>query len=169
MTVASDSRHVESDQNEPDPRESGVLEDVTFSQAQRRENLGMLAGGLAHDLNNVLTVISSLTEFVVEEISAAQRNGCTHLKDAPSDMRKVLAAAKRATDLTSQFLSFDGQVAQAEVVDLNAMITGVVTLLQQTPGKYIQVVLDPKGEPRPTLANRALLEQALLKLARQGP
>ncbi|GLZ38882.1 hypothetical protein [Actinokineospora sp. NBRC 105648] len=69
------------------------------------ESLDALAGRVAHDLNNLLTVITSFGTFVAEEISAAQRDGCAHLDNAPADVQKVLTAAERGAELTGQLLS----------------------------------------------------------------
>jgi CheY-like chemotaxis protein len=126
----------------------------------------MLAGGVAHDFNNLLAVITSFGTFVAEEITAAQSNGCDHLQNASADVEKVLAAARRGAGLTSQLLAFGHrQVMQAEVMDLNVLITSVVTLLQQTLGEHIHVVLDLTDQPHPILADPSQLERALLNLA----
>jgi signal transduction histidine kinase len=104
--MVSESHHVEKFQNQPDMRGSGVREDVTGAQVPQPESLDMLAHRVAHDINNLLTVITSFGTFVAEDISAARLNGCAHLENAAADMEKVLTAARRGAELTGQLLSF---------------------------------------------------------------
>jgi hypothetical protein len=106
MTMASESHHVEAFQNEPDIGRSGVREDVTGAQVQQPESLETLAVRIAHDINNLLTMITSFATFVADDISAARLNGCTHLENASADMEKILTAARRGAGLTGQLGSF---------------------------------------------------------------
>ncbi|HEX6359617.1 hypothetical protein [Actinophytocola sp.] len=166
MTMVSQWHHVETFQNEPDLHGSGVREDVAGAQVQRSESLGKLAGRVAHDINNILTVITGFSAFVAEDINAAQRDGCAHLPNASADLEKILTAARRGRGLTNQLMSFeDHQVTRTDVTDLDNVITSVVELLQQTVEKHIQVVLDSNGEPHPVLVDPVSLERALLNLA----
>jgi hypothetical protein len=85
MTMVSKSHHVETFRNESD--------------------MDMPARRVAHDLNNLLTVITSFGTFVADEIGAAQQNGCAHLANAPADIEKIRTAARRGAELTRQLLS----------------------------------------------------------------
>jgi signal transduction histidine kinase len=100
MTMLSESHHVETFRNESDTRGSGVREDVSGP-----ESLDMFASRVAHDLNNLLTVITSFGTFVADEIGAAQHNGCAHLANAPADIEKIRTAARRGAELTRRLLS----------------------------------------------------------------
>jgi signal transduction histidine kinase len=105
MTMVSESGDVETFQNEPDMRGSGVREDMTDAQVEQPETLGRLTDRVAHDINNLMTVIISFGAFVAEDISAARLNGCAHLENAAADMEKILTAARRGAGLTGQLLS----------------------------------------------------------------
>ena len=106
MTMVGESRPVETFQNEPDTRGSDVRANAAGTQFQQVESLDMLAGRVAHDINNLLTAITSYGTFVADDIRAAQRNGCVHLGNASADIERILAAARRGAGLTGQLLSF---------------------------------------------------------------
>src|SRR6266699_720031 len=106
MTMVIESHDVETFPNEPGTRGSGVRVEVAGAQVQQSESLDMLVPRVAHDINNLLTVIISFGTFVADEISAARRNGCAHLENSPADMEKILTAARRGAGLAGQLLSF---------------------------------------------------------------
>ena len=72
---------------------SSVREDVTGAQLRQPESLELLVRTIAHDINNLLTVITGFGTFAADDISAAQRNGCVHLEGAPAYIEKILTAA----------------------------------------------------------------------------
>ena len=139
--------------------------EARLRQAQRLESLGMLAGGVAHDFNNLLAVITNFGTFVAEELAAATTNGCDHLDRAAQDIEKILSASRRGISLTQQLLAFGHrQVMHAEVLDANALITGLSQLLHRTIGEHITIKLDLTDDPCLILADPAQLERALLNL-----
>ncbi|HWQ37106.1 MAG TPA: PAS domain S-box protein [Burkholderiales bacterium] len=144
----------------------GVARDITerrqleeqLRQAQRLEAIGQLAGGVAHDFNNILTSI------LMEAELAAEADGL------PGEVRESLAqirtAAERAAGLTRQLLLFSRrQVLQPRVLDLNEVVAGVAKLLQRIIGEDIRLQLDLHPGPLWTRADVGTLDQVLMNLA----
>ncbi|MGK5682591.1 hybrid sensor histidine kinase/response regulator [Actinoplanes sp. URMC 104] len=125
-------------------------------QAQRMESLGKLAGGLAHDFNNILGIIVNYTEFALEEI------------DDPAvreDLQHVRSAADRAMAITRQLLTFTrGAGAEPRDVDLNAALEQARTALAATVGESVSIVARPSATPLTVRADPRQLEQVLLQL-----
>lgn len=127
-------------------------------QAQRMESVGRLAGGVAHDFNNVLTAILGHTEIALNELAP----------DAPmrEDLEQVKKAAERAAALTRQLLAFGRQqVLQPRVMDLNEVVADIEKLLRRLIGEHIDLrtVLDPHLGP--VRADPAQIEQVIMNLA----
>ena len=110
----------------------GVMRDVTdhkrlesqYLQAQKMEAIGSLAGGIAHDLNNMLNVVNGYSELVLDEIG-----GDNPLR---GDLELIQEAGKRAASLTSQLLAFARkQIRQPEILDLNGEITQMESFLRR--------------------------------------
>jgi PAS domain S-box-containing protein len=144
----------------------GLVEDVTeqrslenqFRQAQRMEAVGRLAGGVAHDFNNVLTAISGYTELLLADLDTQS--------PLRQDVEEIRTAAKRAADLTRQLLAFSRkQVLQSRVLDLNTVVRALEKMLQRLIGEDVtlDVALDPVlGAVR---ADPGQIEQVILNLA----
>jgi two-component system cell cycle sensor histidine kinase/response regulator CckA len=127
-------------------------------QAQRMESLGKLAGGVAHDFNNILAIIANYTDFALEEAA-----GNDALK---TDLTHVRSAADRAVNLTRQLLTFTrGDTIQPQDVDLNAAIAEVHAMLGRTIGEHINLLAVPSAEPIVVHADPGQLQQVLLNLA----
>ena len=129
--------------------------DVHLREGQRLEAVGQLAGGVAHDFNNLLQVIIGYADVLSVHQGAAQRE----------ELAELRKAAERAASLTRQLLAFSGrQVLQRTALDLNHVITDMVSLLQRTTGSEITIALELDTEPVTVLADRAQIEQVLLNL-----
>ncbi|GIF12965.1 PAS domain S-box protein [Actinoplanes teichomyceticus] len=127
-------------------------------QAQRMESLGNLAGGVAHDFNNILAIIANYTEFAIEE--TADR------PDVRADLIQVRAATERAANLTRQLLTFTrGDTIQPRNVALNAALAEVQAMLERTIGEHIRLVTRPSPTPLTVRADPGQLQQVLLNLA----
>ena len=112
-----------------------------LQQSQRLESLGELAGGVAHDLNNLLVVISNYAAFVEEEVAKdglpVDRQSVGH------DVRQIQLAAGRAAELSGQLLVFARRdVVQPRPLDLNEIITRVEQLLIRTLGEHVILKTD---------------------------
>jgi PAS domain S-box-containing protein len=134
-----------------------LLEDQ-FRQAQKMEAIGRLAGGVAHDFNNILAVILMNTSFLRTD---------PQLSDEQIDgLDQVALAAERGANLTRQLLSFSRrQVVQTRPLDLNDVVSGMARMLQRIIGEDVtlQTRLLPGGAP--VLADPGMIEQILLNLA----
>jgi len=127
-------------------------------QAQRMESLGKLAGGVAHDFNNILAIIANYTDFAIEE--TADKPG------VQADLTHVRTAVERATNLTRQLLTFTrGDTVQPQDVDLNAALDEVQAMLARTIGEHINLITVPSGHPLTVHADPGQIQQVLLNLA----
>ncbi|MFC4064462.1 PAS domain-containing sensor histidine kinase [Actinoplanes subglobosus] len=128
------------------------------NQAQRMESLGKLAGGVAHDFNNILAIIVNYTDFAIGEAAG---------NDAlATDLRHVRSAADRAINLTRQLLTFTrGDTIQPQDVDLNAGLAEVHAMLGRTIGEHINLIMVPSPAPVLVHADPGQLQQILLNLA----
>ncbi|HLH65567.1 MAG TPA: ATP-binding protein [Solirubrobacteraceae bacterium] len=136
-----------------------------LAQMQRLESLGQLAGGVAHDFNNILAVILNYAAFVEEQVAAAARTDRERWAPVRDDVLQIADAAKRAGRLTHQLLAFARREAIApEVVDLNSVVRDAEELLRRTLGEHIRLTLLLGDDLRPVLADPGRLEQVLLNL-----
>jgi two-component system, cell cycle sensor histidine kinase and response regulator CckA len=133
------------------------LEDQ-FRQAHKMEAVGRLAGGVAHDFNNVLTIIRAQTEFLLADLTA----------DDPrrADVREIQGAADRAATFTRQLLAFSRrQLLQPEVLDLNAVITGMEMMVRRLVGEDVVLLTKLDRDLPRVWADPGQLQQVLMNLA----
>jgi PAS domain S-box-containing protein len=144
----------------------GISFDVTerhtleaqFQQAQKMEAIGRLAGGVAHDFNNLLTAILGYCELLLNDLDPAD----AHVPD----ILEIQKAGVSATALTRQLLAFSRkEPIQAEVLDLNHIITSMRLLLQRLLGEDVRVVLALAPGPARVSSDRGQLEQVVMNLA----
>jgi signal transduction histidine kinase len=127
-------------------------------QAQKMEAIGQLTGGVAHDFNNILTVITGTIEILAEAVSdRPQLAQITKL---------VSAAAARGADLTQHLLAFARrQPLQPRSVDVNAMVIDAARLLRPTLGEQIEIESMLAHDSAPALIDPSQLSTAILNLA----
>ena len=126
-------------------------------QAQKMEAIGRLAGGVAHDFNNVLSVILIYSECV----SSALKPG-DPMRD---DIAEVHKAGLRAADLTRQLLMFSRQqVMEPKVLDLNEVLVSMDKMLQRILGEDIGLVSLPAGSLGRVRVDPSSVEQVIMNL-----
>ncbi len=128
-----------------------------LQQAQKIESLGRLAGGVAHDFNNMLLVILGHVELALAEEGLP-----------PSfydDLREIQAAAERSASLTRQLLAFSRkQVAAPRVLDLNDTVEGAVSMLRRMIGENVELAWLPGEDVWPIRVDPAQVDQILANL-----
>ena len=128
-----------------------------FFQAQRLESIGRLAGGVAHDFNNILGVIMSCAEMVKMQLGKGV---------AEEDIEEVLRAAHRGAELTRQLLAFSRrEVVRPEVIDLDDAIRKVERMLHTTVGERVQLEIVRKAREATVEIDPTQAEQVLVNLA----
>ena len=127
-------------------------------QAQKMESVGQLAGGVAHDFNNVLTVIAGRIDFLL---------GAPNLDaEQETDLAEIRKAAERATELTRQLLAFSRkQLLQPRVLDLNQILDEVEPMLGRLIGEDIRIRIMPGPNLGSVTADPGQLQQILMNLA----
>jgi len=126
-------------------------------QAQKMESVGRLAGGVAHDFNNMLSVILGVADFVEEQLEA----------DSPmhSDMGEIKKAAQRSVDLTRQLLAFARkQTVAPKVLNINAAVEGLLKMLRRLIGEDIALVWAPAADLWSVRIDPAQVDQILANL-----
>jgi hypothetical protein len=126
--------------------------------AQKMEAVGRLAGGVAHDFNNMLTVISGYNRMILDELST--------MDPLRGYAEEILKAADRAGALTNQLLAFSRrQIMQPRVINVNAVLIQTQKMLQRLIGEDIELVLDLGVNVGNIKADPGHVEQAIVNLA----
>ncbi|MBC8096824.1 MAG: response regulator [Akkermansiaceae bacterium] len=144
----------------------GVWTDVTdrksleaqLRQAQKLESIGQLAGGVAHDFNNILTVIQGHASLLMSNRS---------LGDSPLEsVQQIALASERAATLTRQLLTFSRkQVMQPRVLDLNEVVGNVIKMLKRILREDVSLRVNYSSNLSMVHADAGMLEQVLMNLA----
>jgi PAS domain S-box-containing protein len=126
--------------------------------AQKMEAVGRLAGGVAHDFNNILTTITGYADLLL--------TGLGDQDPRAQEVREILAASRRASGLTRQLLTFSRkQVSTQRLVSLNAVIENLHAMLRPMIGEDIRLDFELAHDLWPVLADTGQLEQVILNLS----
>jgi two-component system, cell cycle sensor histidine kinase and response regulator CckA len=148
------------------PQFSAIMRDMTrryeletqLRQAQKMEAVGRLAGGVAHDFNNMLSVILANADLLGLDVAAGTSE--------PDCLREIRGAALRAADLTRQLLAFSRQqVLEPRVLSPNDVIGGVEKMLRRLISENITIVMALSPTVSRIKADPGQLEQVILNLA----
>ena len=128
-----------------------------LNQAQKMESVGRLAGGVAHDFNNMLGVILGHSEIAMDQLDPAQ--------PLHADLQEIHEAAKRSADLTRQLLAFARkQTVLPKVLDLNETVEGMLKMLRRLIGEDIDLAWLPENNLWPLKVDPSQIDQILANL-----
>jgi PAS domain S-box-containing protein len=126
-------------------------------QAQKLESVGRLAGGVAHDFNNMLGVILGHTELAL--LKTDEDN------DLVSDLNEIQKAAKRSADITKQLLAFARKdIISPRKLDLNDTVESMLNMLRRLIGEDIDLVWKPAAHIWPVKMDPSQIDQILANL-----
>jgi PAS domain S-box-containing protein len=140
-----------------DVTERHLLEEQ-LRHAQKMESIGRLAGGVAHDFNNILTAIRGYAELLLLDLA----------DDAPArdSAEEIARSAARAAGLTAQLLAFSRkQVLRPQRLDLNGVVSGMSQMLARVLGEDVVLTTVLADDVHEVLADPTQLEQVVLNLA----
>ena len=137
--------------------DAAAVFEAQLRQAQKMETVGRLAGGVAHDFNNMLGVILGHAELAMLQLDSSQ--------PLYNDLTEIHKAAERSADLTRQLLAYARkQTIMPKVLDLNTTVPGVLTMLRRMLGENIDLSWSPASELWPVLFDQSQLDQILTNL-----
>jgi len=126
-------------------------------QAQKMESVGRLAGGVAHDFNNMLGVILGHVEFALEK---AEQDHDLH-----ANLKEIQTAAKRSANITKQLLAFARkQTISPRQLDLNDTVESMLNMLRRLIGEDIDLVWQPSTHLWPVKMDPTQIDQILANL-----
>jgi len=143
-----------------------TLEDVTqrlaletqLRQSQKMDALGQMAAGVAHDINNILTVIQGHAGMLL--------NGAVPDSDAAKSASQIVAASERAAGFIRHLLAFSRkQIYRTKILDLNALLRTLESLLPRLLGGHIALETNYSSQLPHIAADTALVEQIVMNLA----
>ncbi len=127
-------------------------------QAQKMESVGRLAGGVAHDFNNLITVIATTAELRLGELPEGD--------PVRGDLALIRETSERAASLTRQLLAFSRQqVFEPRVVDVNALLAGTERMLHRLIGEDVDLRVKPGRAVGNVLVDPHQLEQVVVNMA----
>lgn len=132
--------------------------EARLRQSQKMEAVGQLAAGVAHDFNNLLTII--------EGHASLQLASGDLPEEVTDSLKEIEEASERAANLTRQLLTFSRQqVLRPRVLDLNAVINGLLGMLVRIIGERVELRCELAPELPPIFADQTSIEQVLMNLS----
>jgi len=147
-------------------RMAGAITDITergqmeeqLRQSQKMEAVGQLAGGVAHDFNNILTVIAGYANILKMDLSRDSKQ--------LEVVEQIVIAAERAAQLTRGLLAFSRKQAMApQKIDVGEIVQRVEKFLVRVIGEDIQLKTELLSDPLPVFVDLGQMEQVLINLA----
>lgn len=146
-------------------RMKGTIQDITeqkkvevqLLQAQKMESVGRLAGGVAHDFNNMLSIIIGNAELILEEMDSAN----PHI----ANLREIYKAAERSANLTRQLLAFARkQIIAPKVLAVNTIMESMLNMLKRLIGEDIELIWLPSEKLWQVKMDPSQIDQILVNL-----
>ena len=132
--------------------------EAQLHQSQKMEAIGQLAAGVAHDFNNLITIISGYSQLLMKMLDPEDPKRAS--------VEEIDGAAQRAAGLVNQLLAFSRrQPTEPKRLDLNEMVTGVEKMLRRLIGESIELVVQLAPEAMGVHADPVQVEQVLINLA----
>ena len=132
--------------------------ELQFIQAQKMESVGQLAGGMAHDFNNMLSIIIVNADLAMKQVDSAS--------PLYRDLEAIATAGRRSADLTRQLLAFARkQIVIPKVLDLNDTIAGMLKMLRRLIGEGIDLKWNPGIDLWNVKMDPSQIDQILVNLA----
>jgi signal transduction histidine kinase len=156
---------------EAEQRAQRVQLEAQLHRSQRQESIGRLAGGVAHNFNNLVGIMLNYAAFISGEAAekaekAEPGTDREAWESVGRDAGQIEHAGKRVTQLVRQLLTAGSQeVARVELIDLNQVVGGIEDLLRSTIGGHIELDMSLAPHLWPVTADPGQVEQVLLNLA----
>jgi len=132
--------------------------EAQLRKSQKMESVGQLAAGVAHDFNNILTIIQGHAELLIAEETSSPRT--------VEALKQISFAATRAANLTRQLLTFSRrQVMLPKLVDLNEIVGNVTNVLNRLLGEQVTLQCNYAANLPPVVADPGMVEQLIMNLA----
>lgn len=131
--------------------------EAQYQQAQKMESVGRLTGGVAHDFNNILSVIIGYSEMLLDQLEPSS--------SLYADVEKILEAGQRSAEIIRQLLAFSRkQTIVPRVLDLNETVAGMLKMLIRLIGEDIHLSWIPSAAATPVKMDPSQLDQILANL-----
>lgn len=132
--------------------------EAQLAQSQKMEAIGTLAGGVAHDFNNILTTIMGNTEILLMDLKKKD--------DLRTELTTIMEAGKRAASLTRQLLAFSRkQIIEPKIIDLNEIINNTNKMLRRLIGENVEMKTILHGNLLQIKADPGQIEQVIMNLS----
>ncbi|MEP6733711.1 MAG: ATP-binding protein [bacterium] len=129
-----------------------------YRQTQKMETIGSLAGGVAHDFNNLMSIVLSYSQMLAEDLSEND--------PMRADLDEIHKAGRRATDLTRQLLAFSRQqVLEPKIIDLSEVVGGMENMLRRLIGEDVELNASCARGLGKVLVDPGQMEQVIMNLA----
>jgi signal transduction histidine kinase len=128
-----------------------------LAQAQKMEAIGTLAGGVAHDFNNIMTAIIGYSDYLLARMGPAD--------PFRTEIDEIKKAGERAASLTYQLLAFSRkQILQPRTIDLNGVVSDTAAMLRQLIGEHIHLVTRLAAAPGVVRIDPGQIQQVIMNL-----